>query len=139
MLEREYLHATAYEGARIEVDDEIPDVDVLANDMLASIFRNLIRNAVIHNDKETPEIIISTESSTDDVTIEIADNGPGISRARRETLLASDGSAATTSGSGVGLTLVRTLVDQYEGVMSIDDRSGGGTSITITLRLAESA
>ncbi len=62
--------------------------------------------------------------------LEIADTGPGLSKAACVRLLGAG--ATTTGGGGVGLRLVRDLVSQLKGSVSVD-RAGGETIIRVVL------
>jgi nitrogen-specific signal transduction histidine kinase len=75
------------------------------------------------------------------VTIE--DNGPGIPPGARRVLLEPACSYRNRAGgSGLGLYLVRVLVDSFKGAIDVDDRNPGearpGVRITITLPAADS-
>jgi PAS domain S-box-containing protein len=75
----------AYDDIVVDAE-EIPTQPVVANSLLASVFRNLFHNAVQHNDKEIPEIEVRVEDRAETVVVHVADNGPGISEARRATI-----------------------------------------------------
>jgi len=45
--------------AAITIEGSLPAVDVMADELLEAVFRNLLSNAVQHNDKELPEIVVS--------------------------------------------------------------------------------
>jgi len=64
--------------AVITVEGTLPHTDVHANKMLGSVSRNLLTNAIQHNDTDQPEITISATADATDVVVHIADNGPGI-------------------------------------------------------------
>ena len=51
-----------YDSALVRLDGPLPAVEVMADDMLASVFRNLLTNAIQHNDKEIPEVTVSAAS-----------------------------------------------------------------------------
>ncbi len=109
--------------AVISVDGTIPDATVLANDMLDSVFRNLLQNAIQHNDTESPEVSVSATAGADTVTVEIADNGPGVPDAQKETIFAKGEKGHESTGTGLGLYLVRKLVESYGGDIWVEDRS----------------
>ena len=68
----------SFPNAQFQVSDELSDVSVQANEMLSSVFRNILENAVRHNDKDTPVITVTCEEDPKTVRCRIADNGPGI-------------------------------------------------------------
>lgn len=129
----------SFEGAEIRVDGTIPDTAVTANDLLASLFRNVLENAVQHNDEPTPEILVSVEENTDSVRVRVADNGPGVPETHRQALTGRPQSGLETDGTGLGLTLVQTLADLYDGEVRIEDDEPEGAVITVELAKADRA
>lgn len=124
-LEREVVNASTLSAdATVVVDGDVPDVPVLANEMLSSVFNNLLTNAVQHNDATEPVVVVSATATDDHVTVRIADNGPGIPDRRKATVF-DQATSLDSDGSGLGLYLVGTLVDQYGGEVWIEDRSAG--------------
>ncbi|MFD1586452.1 PAS domain S-box protein [Halorientalis brevis] len=114
---------SAQSSALVSVDGAIPDVTVLANDMLDSVFRNLLQNAIQHNDAEIPEVTVSATVGADTVTVEIADNGPGVPDEQKEAIFGKGEKGLDSSGTGLGLYLVRTLIESYGGDIWVADRA----------------
>lgn len=112
---------------------EIPVVNVSANGMLSSVFRNLLNNAVQHNDAENPVVEITCELRDEDVIVRVADNGPGIPADVGDSLFQEGMKGIDSSGTGMGLYLVHTLVEQYEGDVWITDNSPRGTVFHVRL------
>jgi signal transduction histidine kinase len=131
-LEREVANASALSAAAtVRIEEEIPDVAVLANEMLSSVFANLLTNAVQHNDAAESIVVVSATATDEAVVVRVADDGPGIPDDRKAEIFEQ----ATTldgDGSGLGLYLVGTIVDQYGGEVWVEDRAGsaaiGGSS-----------
>jgi PAS domain S-box-containing protein len=67
-----------FDDAIITVKDPIPNSIVPGNKLLEAVFRNLVQNAVVHNDKETPQVQLSVTVADETLTVAVADNGPGI-------------------------------------------------------------
>jgi signal transduction histidine kinase len=125
-----------YSDATVTVDGEIPDVTVRANEFLSSVFRNVLANAVVHNDSATPTVVVSTSTTADTVTVKVADNGPGLPAAIRETVAGpSEDGLKDSAGKehGIGLRLVSSLVDQYDGALEVTDNDPTGTVVSIQL------
>jgi len=112
---------------------DVPDVEVTANDMLASVFRNLLNNAVQHNDAAEPVVEVSGEATDETVVVRVADNGPGIPEDERELVFQKGKKGIKSSGDGIGLHLVETLVDQYGGAVTVGDNDPRGSVFTVRL------
>ncbi len=119
----------------IKIKDSIPDIDVRANEMLSSVFRNILFNAIQHNGKEKPKIEISIEQKTDSVIISFADNGPGIHDELKKTVFGREKSMDST-GTGIGLYLVHQLVKNYNGEVWIEDNKPEGCIFKIKIHKA---
>ncbi len=138
VLEDEAREAhSKYEHAAVTFDGPVPNVEVLANEMLESVFRNLLNNAVQHNDKETPEVTISATRETETMEISIADNGPGIPDELKDKIFEKGYIGADSTGAGLGLYLVESLVEQYGGEVRVEDNEPTGTVFIVELPLAE--
>jgi signal transduction histidine kinase len=121
----------------IDIDGELADQEVLANQMLEAVFRNLLRNAVQHNDKETPEITVSAERQDEMVAVRLADNGPGISDSHKASIFEKGELGLESDGTGIGLYLVDTLVSKYGGEVWVEDNEPDGAVFVVTLPVAE--
>jgi PAS domain S-box-containing protein len=125
-----------YDEAEVTVEDSIPDLSVQADEMLTSVFRNLLQNAVRHNDEDVPEVTVSVSETDDHVTVRVADNGPGVPDGRVEQLFEEGEGRRESSGTGIGLYLVATLVDRYDGTVEVTDNNPKGAVFTVELPLA---
>lgn len=128
---------SAFENAVITVDDGLSDVRVRGNELLEAVFRNLIQNAVVHNDTDTPTVHVSMTRADGTVTVAIADNGPGIPDNRKEMIFGKGETGLDSSGTGVGLYLVETLVEQYGGDVWIEDNDPKGAVFLVELPVVE--
>ena len=127
-----------YGDADIRIDDGFPTgVEVAATELLSSVFRNLLTNAVTHNDKSTPEVTINGEERGDSVVVHVADNGPGIPEDRREEIFGRGEQGLESPGSGIGLYLVDTLITLFGGAIEITDNEPTGSVFTLTLPKAD--
>lgn len=135
VLEEEIAEARARaESAAITVSGSIEPVQVQADEMLDSVFRNLFKNAIEHNDSEQPEVVVSTETAEETVQIRVADNGPGIPPELRESIFAEGETGLQSEGTGLGLYLVQTLIDRYDGAVWIEETESPGTVFVIELQ-----
>ena len=97
------------------------------------VLRNLVKNAC-EAQPSGGRVRISTAGGGEDgmVAITVADEGPGIPRDVQERMF-DTGFTTKTSGSGVGLTVSRRVVEQHGGTIEVDSAPGKGTRITIRL------
>jgi signal transduction histidine kinase len=124
------------DGGKI-VYDGCPSV-VIADDMLPDIFRNLIVNAIKYGGPDVA-IIIGVREEADEVTVSVEDTGPGIPDAMKEEIFSRfQNRKRGASGRGLGLYIVKSLVERYGGRVWADDRVPGspekGAAIRFTLR-----
>ena len=105
--------------------------------MLGSVFRNLLHNAIQHNDGESPEITVSTTLSDDTVSVSISDNGPGITDEHKKEIFTKGESGLDSGGTGLGLYLVQALVEQYDGAIRVEDNDPEGTVFIVELPVAD--
>jgi PAS domain S-box-containing protein len=128
----EQVRAT-HGGASVTVEGEVPSTRVLADERLDSVFRNLLKNAVQHNDKPVPEVQTSVEADDDTVVVRVSDNGPGIPDDMKSEMFGRGSKGLDSEGTGIGLYLVRTLVEQYDGDVRIEDNDPDGTVFSVEL------
>jgi PAS domain S-box-containing protein len=127
----------SHERAIVSVDEVIPDVEVLADNMLGSIFRNLLNNAIVHNDKALPEVAVSATADDEAVRVRIADNGPGIPDEQKEEVFQRGEKGLDSGGTGLGLYLVQTLTDRYGGDVWLEDNEPEGSLFIVELPRCE--
>lgn len=127
----------AFEAAEFDVAGELPAVSVEANEALQSVFGNLLANAVRHNDASTPQITVRAAVADSVVQITVADNGPGIPDDRRAAIFGKGEMGPESGGTGIGLYLVSTLVEQYGGSVWVEDGEANGATFTVELPVAD--
>ncbi|WP_162524331.1 PAS domain S-box protein [Halobellus captivus] len=121
VLERELTDiVAAYPEAQVSYN-EIPSASVVADDLLGSVFRNLLKNAIQHNDSDTPMVAVRVAERDETVTVRVIDNGPGIPDERRDVIFQKGEHSGESQGMGLGLYLVETLVETYGGEVWVDD------------------
>ncbi|NGM67702.1 PAS domain-containing protein [Natronolimnobius sp. AArcel1] len=130
------LREESFPEATFVLEDTLPDSEVAANGMLSSVFRNLLNNAVQHNDKDNPVVELSCEIRTDTAVVRIADNGPGIPDEQKDVIFGKGEKSLGSPGSGIGLYLVQTLVSQYGGEVWAEDNDPTGTVFVVKLARA---
>ncbi|HCX62864.1 MAG TPA: two-component sensor histidine kinase [Clostridiales bacterium] len=104
-------------------------------DKLKQVFINLIDNAIKFTNKGG-EIDINLSKNDDKITVEIKDTGIGISNEDMpyvfERLYRGDKSRHETEGSGIGLTIVKSILDPHLATIDIKSKEGEGTSVQLS-------
>jgi PAS domain S-box-containing protein len=121
------------------------DCHVMANELLTDVFSNIIGNAIKHSHGPLVvniDVKMVREDGSGYCLISVEDNGPGIPDSLKEKLFTRFQRGATkASGRGLGLYLVKTMVDDYHGKVWVEDRVPGdykqGARFVIKLRAAE--
>ena len=105
---------------------------------LRQVFENLLSNAIKFLDhQDDPEIRVTAEREGDQMRFSVSDNGAGIPRSQHERVFQPFVrlDPQRTKGSGIGLTIVRRIVDLYGGQTYIDSEPGAGCTVTFSLPL----
>jgi len=116
-------------GFTLACDENLPSLNTLAVP-LEQILRNLINNAIKHHDKTTGTIRISAKPTANGFDFAVADDGPGIAPAQQQrifgifqTLKPRD----EVEGSGMGLAIVKKLLDNYHCQIHVESDGIRGT------------
>jgi signal transduction histidine kinase len=111
--------------------EPIPKCYVIANELLRDVFENLVINAIKHS-PETYNLIIdigiavTCEDGQDYYHVTVSDNGPGIPDELKGIIFARFHKGDTTAKrSGLGLYLVKSLVEAFNGQVRVEDRIPG--------------
>ncbi|MGB8260808.1 MAG: ATP-binding protein [Terracidiphilus sp.] len=99
-----------------------------------SILDNLLSNALRYT-PENGEVLLSAEEIKDFVQFSVRDNGRGI-EAERLANIFDRFNAFSDSGTGMGLALVRRLVESLGGQIAVESRLGHGATFRFTLPVA---
>jgi two-component system sensor histidine kinase SenX3 len=100
---------------------------------------NLIGNAIKYSPQQT-EVTVTAESVADYLLISVRDQGPGIPDAAMERIfekfyrLERDNDSETI-GSGLGLPLVREILERHGGEVSFQNQACGGAVFTLSIPL----
>ena len=119
----------AHKAMAIHLDlDEQLDINADENDLM-EVMANLIDNACKYG-RSTVEVF--AQQSSDTLTIMVSDDGPGIPTAQRD-LVFQRGQRLDTAepGQGLGLSLVKEILDNYQAPLTITESSSGGACFCI--------
>jgi signal transduction histidine kinase len=129
----------AWQKGEVKLVADLPPVLPLMNVdtmRLEQVINNLIQNAVRHT---PPGGVVALVSEADEahVTIFVADTGEGISAEdlahiwERYYRVGDEQTSSSEGGAGLGLTLVKELVDRMDGSVSVESKVGSGSKFTL--------
>ncbi len=100
---------------------------VMANKLLHDVFSNLVGNAIKHSNGNNIDVNIKLENAVENgvnyFRVSVEDNGPGIPDELKDTIFNRLQRGQTKArGLGLGLYLVKTLVDSYHGKVWVENR-----------------
>lgn len=104
---------------------------------LAQAFDNLVANAVKYT--MTGGVVVRAGVRENSAFMEVEDTGPGLT-AKEQSLIfdrfyRTEGArSSTVTGSGLGMSVVRTIVDSHRGELLLDSEPGRGTRMTILIQ-----
>lgn len=131
-------YESVWEERNITIDADIPEnIYVCADrELLAIVWSNLLSNAFkFTDDGGSVSLLLSADESN--VCISVADTGCGISRDIGEHIFEKfyqGDTSRATQGNGLGLALVKRIVDILQGEISVDSTVGVGTTFTVKIR-----
>ncbi len=119
------------------IEERTPDEPIIATvdpDRLRQVVWNLVKNAVQASPHRGTVEVRADHDDSGRPFLEVADQGRGIDDAQRDRLFDMFYSGRS-HGVGLGLALVKQIVDQHAGRIEIVDRTGPGTCFRVTLPL----
>ncbi len=116
---------------------------LIDRDAMAQAISNLLDNAIKYSG-EVKQLSITTETVRSNLSIEIADHGIGIPRAEHAKIFekfyrVGNGLVHDVKGSGLGLSLVKHIIEAHKGTISVESDVGKGSVFRILLPLARTA
>ncbi len=122
----------------LTIDMDLDEIDYYQNkDLLYHVWTNLFSNAVKFT-KENGTVSVQCHRANDAIFVAVSDNGAGMDYETKkhifEKFYQGDTSHAT-AGNGLGLSLVKRIVEMMDGRISVDSTLGKGSSFTVSLPL----
>ncbi|AGB17006.1 PAS domain S-box [Halovivax ruber XH-70] len=110
-------------------------------DPIEIALRNVIENAIVHNDAAAPTVNVWVGDAPQEgwVELTVADDGPGIPETEQAVVLGTAMPTQLAHGSGLGLWLTSWIVQVFDGEMDIQANDPTGSVVTLTLRRARNA
>ncbi len=125
-----------------QVSSDIPDELTLVFDpsQFLQLMQNLVENALkYHDPSRRPVINVTAEQDSRETTIRVSDNGLGIDAEYQARIFDMFQQVADTEGTGIGLAIVRKIVQRQGGKVSLTSTLGKGTTFVVQLPTAATA
>jgi signal transduction histidine kinase len=103
-------------------------------DELYRVFHNLIHNALLVG---ASEIILSAQTTGDELWVDFVDNGPGLPPRARDNLFVPFAGSARKGGTGLGLAIARDLARAHGGDLALLQSDASGTTFRLNLKLRQ--
>ena len=137
----------SFETAGIRLDADLPDEPVVVpvdREGIEQVLVNLLSNATKYIGDGDKRVAVKLAPQEDSVRIEVSDTGVGMSAEAVEQIFdpfyrIDDTASRPVAGSGIGLTIVRHIVDAHRGRIDVESAPGQGTTFAVTLPRATTA
>ena len=125
LFNEEYVHFKAEEGEIISKIDRT---------QLIRIITNLVKNAIqaIPEQQENKAVAVTIKKESNNVIITVADNGMGIATEDFNSIFEPK-FTTKSSGMGLGLGIIKNIIENYNGTITVESRKGKGTTFTVSL------
>ncbi len=123
-------------GAELQAADDGTQTVVVQGiaKLLRRVIRNLLENARRYS---TGEITVIVRREGNRAIVQVCDRGPGVPVAQRERIFEPfyrlPGASEHEGGVGLGLALVKSIVQRHSGTVHCEDRPGGGAVFVVNL------
>ena len=130
---KEVLSKYEHHLKEIDIDLKMEEekLQVKAGPLLEALFSNLIENSINHSSCD--RIRIKVLSQDEKALIQFEDDGIGIPDEKKDKVLEKGFTDGKHGGSGLGMYLVKKIIDNYDGNLEVKDSELGGARIDIHL------
>lgn len=128
------LESVRSDYPEVSIDLDCPeDTQVRANLAIGKALEELVRNSIVHGDTEDPGVWMSVTETEGMATIKVIDRGPRIPKMEQDVLLGEEELSPLYHGSGLGLWLVKHIVNQSDGILNFEENEPRGNIVEIRL------
>lgn len=127
-------------NGNIETQLDAKCVDILANPVhFTNVLINILDNAIKYS-PNAPEIKVCTQNIKDFLIVKIQDKGLGMSKMAQKRVFEKfyrehTGNVHNVKGHGLGLAYVKQIIDDHNGIISVESEKGKGSTFSIRLPL----
>jgi signal transduction histidine kinase len=121
-----------FESAKEEI------ISKLDRTQLIRIITNLVKNAIqsIPEEQGFKQVLVSVNEKDENVIIKVKDNGTGIELENRDHIFEPK-FTTKTSGMGLGLGIIKNIIENYKGTITFETELGKGTTFIVSLPIIE--
>jgi nitrogen fixation/metabolism regulation signal transduction histidine kinase len=118
--------------------DEQEIITIMDRTQLVRIITNLVKNAIqaIPEEQHKKSINVTVKREENNVNIMVKDNGVGIETENIERIFEPK-FTTKNSGMGLGLGIIKNIIENYKGTITFETESGKGTTFTVSLPIIE--
>jgi len=115
-------------------NDEQEIITIMDRTQLIRIITNLVKNAIqaIPEEQELKSIVVAVKRTENSVNITVKDNGIGIELENIEHIFEPK-FTTKTSGMGLGLGIIKNIIENYKGTITFETQYGTGTTFIVSL------
>ncbi len=133
----ELLSETAQQkgvGLFSDLDDHLPAIP-MDSDGIQQVLLNLILNAfdILKSGEGVITVKTYFSAAKNVAILTVSDNGPGIEKDHQEDIFTAFHSSKGHGGTGLGLAVVKKIVEEHGGIVAVESKAGEGTTFTISL------
>ncbi len=127
---------TKKQGLKIDIKN-IPKTKVKAGPLLSEVFSNILENIVRHS--KGSKVKIRAKENKKEIICTIEDDGKGIPKKEKQKIFEKGYSSTKEKGKGLGLYLVKMLLENYNGNIEAQESELGGAKFKIRLQKTENS
>lgn len=131
----------SFETAGIDLSLDMPETPVVARvdrDAISQVVVNLLSNAAKYIGEGQKQVVVSVRDNSKSLQLTVTDTGVGMSRDALGQIFSpfvriNDPEVRSVAGSGIGLTIVRHIVEAHRGSIEVESEEQRGSVFTVTL------
>ena len=125
IFNEEYVHFKAEEAVIISKIDRT---------QLIRIITNLVKNAIqaFSEDQQNKAVCVNVKKMSNTIIVTVADNGMGIAKEDFNRIFEPK-FTTKSSGMGLGLGIIKNIIENYKGTITLESQLGKGTTFTVSL------
>ena len=139
-IQRDFEFTLRERNVQLIIENTMPVIQCNESQMKL-LFQNLLSNALKFNDKSSPKVVIGYHEEPKDDRFFVRDNGIGIEEEYFEKIFGIFQRLHRSeeySGTGVGLTIAKKIIDVHKGKIWIESKIGKGTTVHFSIPKSKS-